>query len=263
MSEHTEPGPEESFISHLVELRDRLVKAMSGLLIVCAGLMAWPGPSAIYDFLAQPMLASLPAGSKMIATGVISPFLVPMKVTLLLAFMVALPWILYQVWAFVAPGLYTHEKRLVAPLVVSSSVLFLCGVAFCYFLVFGRVFKFINEFAPASINVAPDIENYLDFIISMCLAFGVTFEVPVVVVVLVRMGLVPLEKLKAIRPYVIVGAFVIAAIVTPPDIVSQFSLAVPMIILFELGLLVAPLFVKATQAPDTDEPAKESAKESN
>lgn len=253
MSEHTEQGPEESFISHLVELRDRLVKSMYGLGIACAALMLWPGPSAIYDFLAQPMLASLPAGSKMIATGVISPFLVPMKVTLLVAFMLALPWILYQIWAFVAPGLYTHEKRLVAPLVISSSVLFLCGVAFCYFLVFGRVFKFINEFAPTSISVAPDIENYLDFIISMCLAFGVTFEVPVVVVVLVRMGLVPLEKLKAIRSYVIVGAFVIAAIVTPPDIVSQFSLAIPMWVLYELGLLLAPMFVRATQAPVTDE----------
>jgi sec-independent protein translocase protein TatC len=139
--------------------------------------MLWLWPAAIYDFLARPMLASLPAGSKMIATGVISPFLVPMKVTLLLAFMLALPWILYQVWAFVAPGLYTHEKRLVAPLVISS-LLFLGGVAFCYFLVFGRVFKFINEFSPASISIAPDIENYLDFIMSMCLAFGVTFECP-------------------------------------------------------------------------------------
>ncbi|MFZ4526899.1 MAG: twin-arginine translocase subunit TatC [Undibacterium curvum] len=253
MTEQQEQGAEESFISHLVELRDRLVKAAYGLLAACVVLMVWPGPSAIYDFLAQPMLASLPAGSKMIATGVIAPFLVPMKVTLLIAFMLALPWILYQAWAFIAPGLYTHEKRLVAPLVISSSLLFLAGVAFCYFLVFGRVFKFINEFAPASINVAPDIENYLDFIMSMCLAFGVTFEVPVVVVVLVRMGLVSIEKLKAIRPYVIVGAFVIAAIVTPPDIVSQFSLAVPMCLLYELGLLIAPLFVRVTQAPDAAE----------
>ncbi len=253
MTEQQEQGAEESFISHLVELRDRLVKAAYGLLAACVVLMVWPGPSAIYDFLAQPMLASLPAGSKMIATGVIAPFLVPMKVTLLIAFMLALPWILYQAWAFIAPGLYTHEKRLVAPLVISSSLLFLAGVAFCYFLVFGRVFKFINEFAPASINVAPDIENYLDFIMSMCLAFGVTFEVPVVVVVVVRMGLVSIEKLKAIRPYVIVGAFVIAAIVTPPDIVSQFSLAVPMCLLYELGLLIAPLFVRVTQAPDAAE----------
>ncbi|MFZ6749089.1 twin-arginine translocase subunit TatC [Undibacterium sp. Ren11W] len=243
-------GAADSFISHLVELRDRLVKASIGIALVCAGLFAWPGPSAIYDILAQPMIASLPVGAKMIATGVISPFLVPMKVTLLVAFMLALPWVLYQAWAFVAPGLYTHEKRLVAPLVISSSLLFMSGVAFCYFFVFGRVFKFINEFAPTSITVAPDIENYLDFIMSMCLAFGMTFEVPIVVVVLVRMGLVPLEKLKAIRSYVIVGAFVIAAIVTPPDIVSQFSLAIPMCLLYELGLLVAPIFVKATQAPD-------------
>jgi len=249
MSDHSEQGPEESFISHLVELRDRLIKILGGLILAFAVLMIWPGPSAIYDFVAQPMEASLPAGSKMLAIGVFSPFLVPMKLSLLVAFMLALPWILYQIWAFVAPGLYAHEKRLVAPLVISSSVLFFCGVAFCYFLVFGRVFKFISEFAPTSITVAPDIENYLDFVISMCLAFGVTFEVPVVVVVLVRMGLVSLEKLKAIRPYVIVGAFVIAAIVTPPDIVSQFSLAVPMIVLYELGLLIAPLFVRATQAP--------------
>lgn len=250
MTDTNSQGAADSFISHLVELRDRLVKASIGIAIVCAALFAWPGPSAIYDILAQPMISSLPAGAKMIATGVISPFLVPMKVTLLVSFMLALPWVLYQAWAFVAPGLYTHEKRLVAPLVISSSLLFMSGVAFCYFFVFGRVFKFINEFAPTSITVAPDIENYLDFIMSMCLAFGMTFEVPIVVVVLVRMGLVSLEKLKAIRSYVIVGAFVIAAVVTPPDIVSQFSLAIPMCLLYELGLLVAPIFVKATQAPD-------------
>lgn len=250
MTDSNLQGAADNFISHLAELRDRLVKASIGIAIVCAALFAWPGPSAVYDFLARPMIASLPAGSKMIATGVISPFLVPMKVTLLLAFMLALPWVLYQAWAFIAPGLYAHEKRLVAPLVISSSLLFLSGVAFCYFFVFGRVFKFINEFAPTSITVAPDIENYLDFIMSMCLAFGMTFEVPIVVIVLVRMGLVSIEKLKAIRPYVIVGAFVVAAIVTPPDIVSQFSLALPMWLLYELGLLVAPIFTKITQAPD-------------
>jgi sec-independent protein translocase protein TatC len=213
----------------------------------------WPGPARIYDFLAAPMLASLPAGSKMIATGVIAPFLVPMKVTLLIAFIISLPWVFYQVWAFVAPGLYAHEKKLVLPLVVSSSVLFIAGVAFCYFFVFGRVFHFISEFAPTSIAVTPDIENYLDFVMSMCLAFGATFEVPVVVVILVRMGLVSIEKLKSIRPYAVVGAFVIAAIVTPPDVVSQLALAVPMCLLFELGLFVAPIFVRATQAPE--EPA--------
>jgi sec-independent protein translocase protein TatC len=250
MFDPAQDGVAESFISHLVELRDRLVHAMIGFGLVTIILMLWPGPAWIYDFLAKPMMASLPAGAKMIATGVISPFFVPMKVTLLVAFIIALPWIFYQVWAFVAPGLYAHEKRLVLPLVVSSSFLFVAGVAFSYFFVFGRVFKFIYSFAPASISVAPDIENYLDFVMTMCLSFGVTFEVPIVVVVLVRMGIVTVEKLKAIRPYITVGAFVIAAIVTPPDVVSQFALAVPMILLFELGLLLAPLFVKATQAPE-------------
>jgi sec-independent protein translocase protein TatC len=161
----------------------------------------------------------------------------------------ALPWVFYQMWAFIAPGLYAHEKKLVLPLVISSSLLFMAGVAFCYFFVFGRVFHFISAFAPQSIAVTPDIENYLDFVMSMCLAFGATFEVPVVVVILVRMGIVSIEKLKSIRSYVIVGAFVIAAIVTPPDVVSQLALAIPMCLLFELGLLVAPMFVRATQAP--------------
>lgn len=251
MSEQQQPDAQDTFISHLIELRNRLVKSAVAVLVVFGILfIVWPGPAAIYDFLARPMMESLPAGAKMIATGVITPFLVPMKVTLLVAFVLALPWVLYQVWAFVAPGLYAHEKKLVAPLVISSSVLFIAGVAFCYFFVFGKVFKFINDFAPKSITVAPDIENYLDFVMTMCLAFGVTFEVPVVVVVLVRMGLVSVEKLKAIRPYVIVGAFVVAAIVTPPDIASQLFLAIPMCLLFEIGLLVAPLFVKATQAPE-------------
>ncbi len=241
---------EETFISHLVELRNRLVKATIGVAIICAGLFLWPGPAQIYDIIAMPMIASLPVGSKMIATGVISPFLVPMKVTLVLSFIIALPWVFYQAWAFIAPGLYQHEKRLVLPLVISSSLLFMSGVAFCYFFVFGRVFKFIGEFAPTSIAVTPDIENYLDFVMSMCLAFGATFEVPVVVVILVRMGMVTVAKLKEMRPYIIVGAFVIAAIVTPPDVVSQFALAIPMWILFELGLLIAPAFVRATQAPE-------------
>lgn len=249
MTDPNQASVEDTFISHLIELRDRLVRASIGIALMCGLLLLWPGPARIYDFLAQPMMASLPNGAKMIATGVISPFLVPMKVTLLLAFILALPWVLYQVWAFIAPGLYAHEKKLVMPLVISSSLLFVAGVAFSYFLVFGRVFRFINEFAPTSITVAPDIENYLDFVMTMCLAFGMTFEVPVVVVVLVRMGLVTVDKLKAIRPYVIVGAFVIAAIVTPPDVVSQFSLAVPMCLLYEIGLLLAPIFARATRAP--------------
>lgn len=241
----------DSFISHLVELRNRIIKASVGVLIVFGILfVVWPGPGAIYDFLAQPMISALPPGSTMIATGVVTPFLVPMKITLLAAFIVALPWVLYQVWAFIAPGLYAHEKKLIAPLVISSSLLFMLGVGFCYFFVFGEVFKFIYNFAPQSITFAPDIENYLDFVMSMCLAFGMTFEVPVVVVVLVRMGFVSIEKLKSIRPYVIVGAFVIAAIVTPPDVMSQLFLAIPLCLLYEVGLLVAPMFVRATQKPE-------------
>jgi sec-independent protein translocase protein TatC len=246
--EQTPSGTEDSFISHLIELRSRIVKAAAAVIVVFLGLMPWAGK--IYDLLAAPMMAALPEGSKMIATGVTTPFLVPVQVTLLVAFVIALPWVLYQAWAFVAPGLYTHEKRLVAPLVISSTALFIAGVAFCYFFVFGVVFKFINGFAPKSIAVAPDIENYLSFVMTMFLAFGITFEVPIVVIVLVRMGLVSVEKLKAIRAYVIVAAFVIAAVVTPPDITSQFLLAVPLWLLFEVGLLVAPLFVRMTRAPE-------------
>ena len=251
MADDNAPGMQETFISHLIELRTRLVRASAVVLVVFIVLFAvWPGAAAVYDFLAQPMMNALPEGSKMIATGVITPFMVPMKVTMMLALMISLPWVLYQAWAFVAPGLYTHEKRLVAPLIISSSALFILGVAFCYYFVFGTVFKFINEFAPKSISVAPDIENYLDFVLTMCLAFGITFEVPVVVIVLVRMGLVTVEKLKSIRPYVIVGAFVIAAVVTPPDIMSQLFLAIPLCLLYEIGLLLAPLFEKATRAPE-------------
>lgn len=243
---------QDTFISHLIELRSRLVKAAAAVLAVTIVILIWPGPAAIYDLLARPMMASLPMGSKMIATGVISPFVIPMKIALLAGFMVSLPWVLYQAWAFIAPGLYTHEKRLVAPLVISSSILFIAGVAFCYFFVFGKVFAFINEFAPQSITVAPDIENYLDFVMTMCLAFGLAFEVPVVVLILVRTGMVTLEKLKEIRSYVIVGAFVIAAIVTPPDIMSQLFLAIPLCLLYELGLLLAPLFVRVTRAPESE-----------
>ena len=251
MSDENTSGIQETFISHLIELRNRLVRASAVVVAVFVVMFAiWPGAAALYDFMAQPMLHALPAGSKMIATGVITPFMVPMKITMMASLLVSLPWVLYQAWAFIAPGLYTHEKKLVAPLIISSSALFIIGVAFCYFFVFGTVFKFISDFAPKSIAVAPDIENYLDFVLMMCLAFGLTFEVPVVVIVLVRMGIVSVEKLKAIRPYMIVGAFVIAAVVTPPDIMSQLFLAVPLCLLYEVGLLLAPLFVKVTQSTE-------------
>jgi len=228
---------QETFISHLVELRDRLLRAMVAVIVVFVCLMPWAGE--IYDLLARPMMNTLPEGTHMIATGVVTPFFVPVKVTMMVSFVLALPFVLYQAWAFIAPGLYAHERRLGLPLVLGSTLLFLLGMAFCYFFVFGTVFKFIAEFAPKSIVPAPDIEQYLSFVMTLFIAFGLTFEVPVAVILLVKAGVVSIAKLREIRPYVIVGAFVIAAIITPPDVVSQFMLAVPMCLLYEVGILLA------------------------
>jgi sec-independent protein translocase protein TatC len=245
-------GTEAPFVSHLIELRDRLVRALMAIGIAFAVLAIWPTPGTLYDLLAAPLVATLPHGATLIATNVISPFMVPLKVTLMAAFLLALPVVLYQIWAFVAPGLYSHEKRLVLPLVVSSTVLFFGGVAFCYFFVFGKVFAFIQNFAPKSITASPDIEAYLSFVLTMFVAFGAAFEVPVVVVVLARMGVVSVEKLREFRGYFIVVAFIIAAIITPPDVVSQLSLAIPMCLLYEVGILAAGLFIKHTKAPDAE-----------
>ena len=230
---------QETFVSHLVELRQRVVRALLAFLAVFLVIFLYPGAGPVYDFLAAPLMQALPQGAKMIATGVVTPFLVPMKVTALVAFLVALPFILFQAWAFVAPGLYDHEKRLVLPIVIASTVLFLLGVGFCYYFVFGKVFAFINEFAPKSITPAPDIEAYFSFVITMFLAFGITFEIPIVVMVLVRFGVVSVEQMRAARPYVIVGSFVVAAVITPPDVLSQLLLALPMCLLFEAGLFFA------------------------
>jgi sec-independent protein translocase protein TatC len=245
-------GTEQPFVQHLIELRDRLVKATIAVLVAGAALAIYPGPAELYDLLAAPLVAQLPTGATLIATSVISPFLVPLKILLMTAFLLALPVVLYQVWAFIAPGLYSHEKKLVLPLVVSSTFLFMVGVAFCYFFVFGQVFKFIQSFAPKSITAAPDIEAYLGFVISMFIAFGLAFEVPIVVIVLARMNVVTIEKLKDFRSYFIVLAFIIAAIVTPPDVVSQLALAIPMCILYEVGIWAAQLFIKHTRAPDAE-----------
>ncbi|NDG41152.1 MAG: twin-arginine translocase subunit TatC [Betaproteobacteria bacterium] len=245
-------GTEQPFVSHLIELRDRLVRALIAVGLVFGGLCLWPGPAGLYDIMAAPLIAHLPKGTTLIATNVISPFIVPLKITLMAAFLVALPVVLYQVWAFVAPGLYSHEKKLVLPLVVSSTLLFIAGVAFCYYFVFGQVFAFIQGFAPKSITAAPDIEAYLSFVLTMFVAFGATFEVPVAVVVLARMGLVTVAKLKEWRGYFVVVAFIIAAVITPPDVVSQLSLAVPMCLLYEVGIWAAQIFIKHTQAPDAE-----------
>lgn len=247
-------GTEQPFVSHLIELRDRLIRSVIAI-GVCFGVLAlYPGPAALFELLAQPMISSLPSGGAMIATSVISPFMVPLKVTLMTAFLLALPVVLYQVWAFVAPGLYMHEKKLVLPLVISSTLLFIVGVAFCYFFVFGQVFHFIQSFAPKAITAAPDVEAYLSFVMSMFIAFGAAFEVPVVVVVLARMGLVPIDKLKAFRGYFVVIAFIIAAVITPPDVVSQLALAIPMCLLYELGIWAAVLFIRHTKAPEDVSP---------
>lgn len=234
----------ESFFSHLIEMRNRLMRALIAVLVVFLAIAFWA--SDLYDLLALPMMKALPEGTKMIATGVVTPFLVPIKVALLVAFLIALPYVLFQAWAFVAPGLYSHEKKLVFPLVIASTILFYLGMAFCYFLVFKTVFSFVYSFAPKSITVAPDIENYLSFVMTMFLAFGVTFEVPVAVVVLVKIGFVTVEKLREVRPYFIVAAFIIAAVVTPPDVVSQLLLAIPLCILYEAGLLVAAMMVRSS-----------------
>jgi sec-independent protein translocase protein TatC len=246
-------GTEQPFVSHLVELRDRLIKALIAVGVIFGVLCFFPGPGAMYDLLAAPLVANLPKGATLIATNVISPFIVPLKITLLASFLLALPVVLYQTWAFVAPGLYSHEKKLVLPLVLSSTLLFFAGVAFCYFFVFGQVFAFIQGFAPKSITAAPDIEAYLSFVLTMFIAFGAAFEVPIAVVVLARMGIVSIEKLRAFRGYFIVLAFIVAAIITPPDVVSQLALAIPMCLLYEVGIWSAVLFIKHTKAPDEAE----------
>ncbi len=246
---------QETFIAHLIELRDRMLRAIVAVVVVFIVLMPWAGD--IYDILARPMMLTLPEGTHMIATGVVTPFFVPVKVTMMVAFVLALPVVLYQAWGFIAPGLYSHERRLAMPLVLGSTLLFIVGMAFCYFFVFGMVFKFIAEFAPKSIVPAPDIEQYLSFVMSMFLAFGITFEVPVAVILLVKAGVVDIAKLKELRPYVVVGAFVIAAIITPPDVISQFMLAVPMCLLYELGILLAKMISKPAPAEEYTPPSIE------
>ena len=246
-------GEEQSFISHLVELRQRLVRA--ALAVLAVFLCLTPFMKQIFDLLSRPMMVALPEGTKLLATGVITPFMVPLKLTLFTAFVIALPYVLYQTWAFVAPGLYKHEKRLAAPIIVSSVGMFLLGMAYCYFIVFGFVFKFIAGFAPATVAVAPDIEAYFSFVLGMFLAFGLAFEMPVVVVLLARFGIASLDALRKARPYVIVGAFIVAAIFTPPDVLSQLLLAIPLCLLYELGLQIARFLVKPAPAAGADEAA--------
>lgn len=245
---------EAPFISHLIELRERLIRALISIGLVFLCLFPWA--REIYALLAQPLLAKLPQGGQMVATDVVGVFLVPMKVTLMLAFLIALPYVLYQAWAFIAPGLYESEKRLVVPLVTASAALFFVGMAFAYFLVFPTVFGFMSKITPEGVAWMTDIEKYLSFALATFLAFGVTFEVPVVVIVLVRMGMVEIKTLKELRPYVIVGAFVVGAIFTPPDVISQILLAVPICLLYELGLVLARFVRRGAETTEATEAAE-------
>lgn len=229
-------------ISHLIELRSRLLRALGSVLLVFLCLVYFA--QDLYHYLAMPLIASLPEGASMIATDVAAPFLAPFKLTLVLSFFVAIPYVLYQIWAFVAPGLYSREKKLVAPLLASSTLLFYAGMAFAYFVVFPLAFLFFNSVAPEGVLVSTDISSYLNFVLKLFFAFGLAFEIPIAVILLCWTGVTNAEKLRKKRPYVIVGAFVIGMLLTPPDVISQTLLALPMWVLFEVGVLVGSIYSK-------------------
>ena len=264
MSEQKPPvdelaGTEQPFVQHLMELRDRLLYALYGLLACMAVLALWPGPSGLIDLIAVPIRAHMPPDAKLIAVGVFTPFFVPLKVLFMAAFLLSLPWWMFQAWAFVAPGLYQHEKRFAVPLIVLGSLLAYVGIGFVQFFVLDKMFGFIQNFTPASVAATPDIASYVEAILSLYLAFGLAFQVPVVVILLVKMNIVTVQKLKDFRGYFIVVAFVIAAIVTPPDVISQLALAVPMCLLYELGIWGAQWFVQASKKPEGEAGSGEQA----
>lgn len=243
-------GTEQPFVQHLMELRDRMVYSVIGLAVCMAALAFWPGPSGLIDLIAIPIRAHMPPDARLIAVGVFSPFFVPLKVLAMAAVLMSLPWWMYQLWAFIAPGLYSHEKRFAVPLIILGSLLAYSGIAFVQFFVLDKMFGFIQKFTPASVAATPDIASYVEAILGLYLAFGLAFQVPIVVVLLVKMGMVTVDKLKGFRGYFIVIAFIIAAVVTPPDVISQLALAVPMCLLYELGIWGAQLFVKHTRSDD-------------
>lgn len=243
-------GTEQPFVQHLIELRDRIIYSIAGVVVCMALLAIWPGPSGLIDFIAVPIRNHMPPDMKLIAVGVFTPFFVPLKVLMMAGLLMALPWVMYQLWAFIAPGLYSHEKRFAIPLIVIGSILAYLGIAFVQFFVLDKMFGFIQGFTPDSVNATPDIASYVEAILSLYLAFGLAFQVPIVVMLLVRFGIVTVDKLKSFRGYFIVVAFIIAAIVTPPDVISQIALAVPMCLLYELGIIGSRWFAKATRAPE-------------
>jgi sec-independent protein translocase protein TatC len=243
-------GTEQPFVAHLMELRDRLIYCIYGITVAIVALAIWPGPNGLIDFIARPIRNHMPPDAKLIAVGVFSPFFVPLKVLLLVAVLLALPWLMYQIWAFVAPGLYSHEKKFALPLIVFGSLLAYAGIAFVQFFVLDRMFTFIQSFTPSSVAATPDIASYVEAILSLYIAFGLAFQVPIVVMLAVRFELITVQKLREFRGYFVVVAFILAAIMTPPDVVSQLALAIPMCLLYELGIWAAQIFVKHTKAPE-------------
>jgi len=237
-------GTEQPFVQHLMELRDRLLYSVIGLAVCMAVLAIWPGPAGLIDLVAVPIRAHMPPDARLIAVGVFSPFFVPLKVLAMAAVLLSLPWWMYQLWSFIAPGLYSHEKRFAVPLIFLGSLLAYAGIAFVQFFVLDKMFAFIQKFTPASVAATPDIASYVEAILGLYLAFGLAFQVPIVVILLVKMGMVSIQKLKDFRGYFIVISFIIAAVVTPPDVISQLALAVPMCVLYELGIWGAQLFLK-------------------
>lgn len=253
-SEDELAGTEQPFVQHLMELRNRLLYSIGGIALAVALLALWPGPSALIDFVAQPIRAHMPADAKLIAVGVFTPFFVPLKVMLLVGVLLALPWLMYQLWAFVAPGLYSHEKRFAMPLIFFGSMLAYIGIAFVQFFVLDKMFAFIQNFTPESVAATPDVASYVGAILSLYIAFALAFQVPIVVMLLVRFELVTIEKLRSFRGYFVVLAFVIAALVTPPDVISQLALAIPMCLLYEVGIIAAGWFRQSSASPEEERP---------
>lgn len=246
-------GTEQPFVQHLIELRDRMVYALAGVAVCMVLLAVWPGPSGLIDLIAVPIRAHMPHDAKLIAVGVFTPFFVPLKVLMMAGVLLALPWLMYQAWAFVAPGLYSHEKNFALPLIIFGSLLAYVGIGFVQFFVLDRMFGFIQSFTPESVAATPDIASYVEAILSLYLAFGMAFQVPIVVVLLVRFGIVEVDKLKDFRGYFVVLSFVIAAVVTPPDVISQLALALPMCVLYELGIIGARYMRKTAPADGSED----------
>ncbi|MCF1429220.1 MAG: twin-arginine translocase subunit TatC [Shewanella sp.] len=246
---------QQPLIAHLLELRTRLLHAVAAVMLVFICLVYWA--QDIYHYIATPLLNVMPQSGSMIATDVAAPFFAPFKLTLILSFFIAIPYILYQIWAFIAPGLYKHEKRLVMPLLFSSTLLFYLGMAFAYFVVFPVVFGFFTSVAPEGVNIATDINSYLSFVLKLFFAFGLSFEIPVAVVLLCWAGVTSVEELREKRPYIIVGAFIVGMLLTPPDVISQTMLAVPMLLLFEGGLLAARFYTKKDSEEESEEESEE------